>query len=348
MSTTEAATPLVPLPAQPEGVAWPTDEWPTGALPTGVDISAVIDRAFDSNGPLAETHALVLVHRGRLVFERYADETTAATTMISWSMAKSVVHAVIGMLVGDGLIEIDKPAAVLEWQGADDPRSAITLDHMLAMRDGLDFCEDYVDDKVSHVIEMLFGSGQGDVAGFAASRPPAHPPGDVFNYSSGTSNIVSRLAGEVIGGGVDGMQAFLDARLFGPLGMTSATARFDDAGTFIASSFVYATAQDFARFGYLYLRDGMWDGRRLLPEGWVDHGRTFRSTDPTNGRQYGAHWWVRGDEFGTFWANGYEGQSIMIVPALDLVMVRLGKTDATHADELMRFRADVVEAFAEA
>ena len=342
------AAQLVPLPPHPPDVPWPTDEWPEGEPPAGVDLVRLLDRAFDDSGPLTQTLALVIVHRGRIVAERYAEDVDAATTLISWSMAKSILHAAVGILAGEGRLDTAARAAVPQWSGAGDPRGAITLEQLLAMRDGLAFVEDYVDDQISDVIEMLFGRGQADVAAFAADRPLAAEPGERFNYSSGTTNIVSRIVGNVIGGGPDGYEAWLGRRLFEPIGMRTASPKFDDAGTFIASSFVYATARDFARFGELYLRDGIWDGTRLLPEGWVDHARRIRSQDEESGNFYGAHWWVVGDDAGTFWANGYEGQSIMVSPGTDVVMVRLGKTPAERYPDLARFRADVVEAFAAA
>ena len=123
------------------------------------------------------------------------------------------------------------------------------------------------------------------------------------------------------------------------------TATFDDAGTWVAASYAYATARDFARFGLLYLRDGIWLGRRLLPEGWVDHGRRPRSVDPDDGDLYGSHWWTRDDPNGTFWAAGHDGQFIDVCPSLDLVLVRMGRTDAEHAEELKRWRTEVINAF---
>jgi CubicO group peptidase (beta-lactamase class C family) len=230
------------------------------------------------------------------------------------------------------------------WSGAEDPRRAITLEHLLAMRDGLDFVEDYVDAGRSDVIEMLFGAGAGDCAAFAADRPALAPPGERFNYSSGTSNIVSGIVARTVGPG-DPYATLVRERLLDPIGMRTATPRFDDAGTWVASSYVHATARDFARFGTLYLRDGVWEGRRLLPAGWVDHGRAERSVDE-EGRRYGAHWWVAGDGHGTFSAVGYEGQRIAVSPALDLVVVRLGKTPAEGYPALDRWRADLTDALA--
>ncbi len=346
------------LPAQPAGVPWPTDRWPQGELPSGVALAPLLEEVFDDDGPLATTFAVLVVHRGRVVAERYhgalehfdrpPTPVTAETPLLSWSMAKSMLHAVVGLLVGEGRLALDGPTGVPEWQAAGDPRRAITLRHLLAMRDGLDFCENYVDDRASDVIRMLFGDGQSDMAHFAADRPLAAPPGTRFNYSSGTSNIVSGIVARAIGPGED-YARFLHRRLFGPIGMTSADPEFDEAGTWVASSYVRATARDYARFGLLYLRDGVWDGTRLLPEGWVDHARTWVSEDPEDASPYGAHWWgVAGDTRGTFRAAGYEGQSITVCPTLDLIVVRLGKTPLEREPDLGPWRAAVVEAFAAA
>ena len=205
-----------------------------------------------------------------------------------------------------------------------------------------------MDGELSDTIEMLFGAGQADMAHFAADRPLVAPPGTRFNYSSGTSNIISGIVARAVGPG-ESYARFLHGRLFGPLGMTSADPEFDEAGTWVASSSMYATARDYARFGLLYLRDGVWDGVRLLPAGWVDYGRTWVSEDPDDASPYGAHWWgVAGDTLGTFRASGYEGQSITLCPALDLMVVRLGKTPHEREPNLIPWRAAMVRAFADA
>jgi CubicO group peptidase (beta-lactamase class C family) len=260
-------------------------------------------------------------------------------------MAKSMLHAAVGILVGDGRLRLDAPGLVPEW--ADDERAAITLPDLLAMRDGLAWNEDYVEAGGSQVIEMLFGEGQHDVGAFARARPLAVPPDTRFNYSSGTTNVVSGIVADIVGRG-DGYADFLRDRLFDPIGMTTATPTLDATGLWVASSYVHATAEDFARFGYLYLRDGEWDGARILPDGWVDTARRLRSIDPEDGRGYGWQWWVTGDAHGTFWANGYEGQSILVSPANDLVVVRIGRTDAANGPNLFDWRARVVDAFAAA
>ena len=349
--------PLLPLPAQPADVPWPTGAWPEGDLPGGVELDPLVARAFDPDGPLHETYAVVIVHRGRLVLERYGGHlprwdgpgrpVVRETPLLSWSVAKSLLHAVVGMLVGEGRLALDDPAPVPAWQSPGDPRRAITLRHLLAMRDGLDFTEDYVDAEGSDVIQMLFGRGTGNMAAFAADRQLAAEPGTRFNYSSGTSNVISGIVARSTGPG-EPYRRFLADRLFAPLGMDSATTTFDDAGTWVASSYAYGTARDFARFGLLYLRDGVWEGRRILPEGWVDDGRRARSADPDDGNLYGLHWWTAGDPFGTFWAAGHEGQYIDVCPALDLVLVRMGRTDTEHSAELRRWRAEVIGSFDEA
>lgn len=288
--------------------------------------------------------AALVVHRGRIVAERYGPNTTLDSTLISWSMAKSMTQAVLGMLTDDGMLDIDAPANVPEFAGTE--KASITVRQLLEMRSGLEFVEDYVDDSVSHCLEMLFGAGVDDHAHYAASLPLQHPPGEIWSYSSGTTNILARLATELIGGSETGMRQFLHDRLFGPLGMTSADPKFDTAGTWVGSSYVYATARDFARFGYLYLHDGVWDGVRLLAQGWVEQARTMVSIDPDDPNLgYGHQWWIWRDFPGSMAAHGYEGQFIIVVPDRDLVVVHLGKTSADHREPLLANLRRLINAF---
>jgi CubicO group peptidase (beta-lactamase class C family) len=300
-----------------------------------------VDRIFERPAEQGLSLAMVVVHRGEVVAERYgtqpasdlgpAVDLDAESTLISWSMAKSITHAAVGLLVGDGRIDLDAPAGVAEWRGT--PKEQIRIIDLLEMRPGLEFIEDYVDGDVSHCIAMLFGDGAADHAAYAAALPPIHEPGTVWNYSSGTTNILARIVGDVVGGGRDGTERFLAERLFGPTGMTSAIPKFDDAGTFVGSSYVYATARDFARFGELYRNDGVAeDGARVLPIGWTDHARTFVAHDPTDdlelGFDYGRHWWMWPQYQGSLAAHGYEGQFIVVVPDRELTVVHLGKTES--------------------
>ncbi|MCU1367986.1 MAG: beta-lactamase [Ilumatobacteraceae bacterium] len=336
---------MVPFPAQPAGVPWPAAEWPEAELAADVDreaVETVLADIFGTPPELGVSLATVVVHRGAIVAERYAADVDRDSTLISWSMAKSMTQAVIGVLVGDGLLDIDAPLGPLVPEFAGTEKASITVRDLLAMKSGLEFNEDYVggtgpDVPVSHCLEMLFGAGVDDHANYAASQQLLHPPGTVWSYSSGTTNILSRLAALCVASGFDlasgttepAMRELLDARLFGPIGMTTAAPKFDAAGTFVGSSYVFATARDFARFGLLYLRDGVWDRHRLLPEGWADYARAEVAVDedpPHFG--YGAHWWIWRDQPGSLAAHGYEGQYVIVLPERDLVVVHLAKIPA--------------------
>lgn len=337
---------------QPTGVAWPGDAWPRAAADDA--LVEVVDEAFDAP-ELAITQAVVVVRGGQVLvernggevpfFDRPAEPVTASTTLLSWSMAKSMLHFIVGTLADAGRLDPASPAPVPEWRGPGDPRGSITLGDMLAMRDGLDWNEDYEIGHPSDVIEMLFGSHRDDVAGFAASRPLAHAPGTRFNYSSGTSNVLSRVVAGLVGAG-DEYDAYLHAALFDPIGMASARATFDGSGVWVASSYVHATALDFARFGLLYLRGGQWDGRRLVSQSWTDTAQRPLSADPETGDLYSWHWWVTGDRYGTYCALGYEGQMINVVPALDAVVVRLGRSPEENAAQRAAWRDRVLDVLA--
>jgi CubicO group peptidase (beta-lactamase class C family) len=352
MSETLTSSRLPALPGQPAGVPWPTQAWPEGGLPKGLAATrfpALIETAFaqKASDALGETDALVIVQGGRLVFERYGPGHGRADTYPSWSKAKSITHALVGIAAADGRIDVMAPAGVPEWAGPGDPRSRITLDHLLRMSSGLRWLEEYLPDQPSDVIAMLFGEGKDDVAAFAAAAPPAHEPGSIWSYSSGTTNIVARALARALDAFGPDFEAFMRARLFEPIGMTSPIPKFDAAGTFIGSSFCFATARDFARFGLLYLRGGVWDGRRILPDGWVDYARTptWQQDDPAIDSRYGAHWWLDIAGEGSFSANGYDGQYTICAPDLDLVLVRHGATPLDKKEALKRWVGAVVDCF---
>ena len=312
---------------------------------TGRDrLDQEVDALFGRPAAEGISLAFVVVRHGEIVVERYGVQpgnlfqpddlpVGADTPLISWSTAKSMVHAAVGVLVGDGRLDPSEPAAVPAWAGT--PKSAITVLDLLEMRPGLRFVETYVEGEPSHCLDMLFGDGAGDHAAYAAALPLDHPPGTVWNYSSGTTNIICRILGDLVGGAEPGMRAFLDQRLFGPAGMADADATFDAAGTWVGSSYVHAPARQFARFGELYLDDGVVAGARILPEGWVDHARTVVAHDPESGFGYGRHWWVWPDQPGSLAAHGYEGQYVIVLPERDAVVVHLGKTEAAVRDRLV-------------
>jgi len=339
---------LTPLPPLDESGACPGDEWATALLAPDIWLNTLLEAAFHKKNTdeFGETYALIAVQHGKIILERYGAGRNADTLCPSWSMAKSITQALVGLLAGDGKIDIHAPADVPEWQPGDDPRSAITLDLLLRMSSGLSFREEYVANASSDVVDMLWGRGKDDVAHFAASFPLAHTPGTFFSYSSGTTNIVSRCASRALHGKGADFESFMRRRLFDPLGIRSAQPKFDAAGTFIGSSFCAATPRDFARFGLLYLRGGCWRGTRLLPAGWVDYARTPTWQQPTEEDSYGAHWWLGLAGPGSFSANGFEGQFMVVVPEKDLVVVRNGRSQNGQKENVKRWVADIVACIA--
>lgn len=311
------------------------DLWPQGrrtnpaAQPLGdrARLELALDAAFSEEGvpddAVRGTRAVVVVHSGRVVAERYADGFDAGTPLLGWSMSKSVANAAIGRLIGDGVLSLSDDALVSEWE--DDERRNITVEHLLHMAGGLEFEEIY--DVGTTATEMLFTPGS--TAAVAAVQPLIADPGTHWSYSSGTSNILCEVARDTAGlAGPD----MMDALVFEPLGMASAVMEPDATGLPVCSSFTYATALDWARLGQLYLQDGVWAGERLLPEGWVDFTTTPVALD--NELPYGAHWWLNSGTDGqrrmpsvpadAFWASGNEGQQVVVVPSVDVVVVRLG------------------------
>lgn len=337
-------TVAVDYPAQPAGVAWPTRGWEEAPLPPEVDaarVDAILAKAFGeyTSGTNRSFDAVVVVHRGRIVVERYRpDWGDRSTIHRSWSMAKSFTQALVGILVRDGEVDVYAPAPVPEWADPSDPRHATTTDELLRMASGLRFKEDYFAPD-SDTLAMLGGAGKEDMAHYAASLPLEVPPGSRVQYQTGMSNIVAGIVGRSVGQG-DPYRAFILRELLDPLGIPAAEVKpgFDGAGNLIGGSVFDTTARNFAKFGYLYLRGGAWDGRRIVPEGWVDYART--PTPPPAGiATYGAHWWVDTKHPGRFRAGGFGGQHIVVVPDRDLVVVvlsdRLDGKDGEIRDELV-------------
>jgi CubicO group peptidase (beta-lactamase class C family) len=315
-------------------LAWPRGEAPAPARadPT---IEAALERAFAEPGPKGEyrrqTRAVVIVHDGRLVAERYAPGYGPRTPMLSWSMAKSVTATLVGLAADGGLLDLRAPAPVPEWGAPDDARAAITLDQLLRMSSGLRFDETY--GPTSDASVMLFRWP--DTGAFAARMPLVAAPDSVWSYSSGSSNIVARALRDRFHGDLGAMVRWARERLFDPAGLRSAFLEPDASGTLIGSSFAYMTARDWARFGELHRRDGEWLGRRVLPEGWVRYVTTPTPAAPQG--RYGAGWWLNAGSTGNpadrpwpelppdaYAASGHSGQWVFVVPSARLVVVRLG------------------------
>lgn len=347
---------LAPRPPLPADRPWPHGSAPPPEPPPPA-VEATIDRAFAEpnppGDPQRQTTAVLVAHEGRLVAERYAPGYGPATPMLSWSMAKSVLATLVGIAADEGLLALDAPAPVPAWRGPDDPRGAITVDQLLRQSSGLAFDETY--GAVNDVSRMLFT--RGDTGRFAASFPLAHDPGTFWAYSSGTSNILARILRDAFGGDLGAMVRFARRELFAPADMRTAFLEPDASGSFIGSSFAFMSARDWARFGQLHLQQGVWEGERVLPEGWVAYVTT---PAPASRGRYGAHWWLNAgdpdDPDARMWpslpreiyaARGHSGQYVAVDPTTRLVVVRLGlahgDADALHGIEaLVREVRDVL------
>ena len=297
-------------------------------------IEQALDRAFAEPDPAHPrlTKAVVVLHQGRLVAERYAPGYGPDTPIWAHSLSKSVTNALIGILVRQGKLRLDQPAPIAAWRASGDPHRAVTVDQLLRMDSGLPF--DETNGVLSALTRMLFL--QPDMAAYAAHTPLEHPPGTAWGYSNLGYVLLGRMVTDAAGGDAVSAGRFARRELFAPLGMAHTLIQADATGTLIGSGSVYGTARDFARFGQLYLDDGVVGGKRILPEGWVAYSRS-RTLDTG----YGAGFWlnVKNDTSVPVWdapwgmpqlprdmyyARGAFGQYVVIVPSEQLVVVRMG------------------------
>ncbi len=326
--TLAAPPPLAPVADKPLPDALPG----TAQARNDVDydaIGAALDAAFADDK--AATRAILVVQDGAVIAERYAPGFSAATPFLSWSMAKSVTATMVGAAVHLGFVDPAAPAPVAEWSG-DANRAAITWNDLLQMQSGLAFTEVYGDPDAD-APQMLFRVR--DAGAFAARKRLAHPPGTHWSYSSGTTNLIQRTLRETLEANDMGYHAFARDRLFAPLGMASAVLEPDASGTFIGSSFMYATARDWAKLGLLYLNDGVVAGERLLPDGWSLYAaKPAAASDGFYGAQFwlnhpgadGRRKYMPGVPDEAYLMAGHEGQYVLIVPDKRLVIVRTGLT----------------------
>jgi CubicO group peptidase (beta-lactamase class C family) len=311
----------------------------------------IVDDAFGEPNPrrLRRTYAVIVVQDGQIIAERYAPGITAETALPGWSMTKSVLNALVGILVDEGHLALDQRELLPEWRRPD-PRAEISIEDLLRMRSGLRFSEAY-SNPWSDVLHMLYRSH--DAGGYAAHRPLDATPGSVWQYSSGTTNILSNIVRRAVGNAH--YRDWPRRVLFDPLGMTSAVLEPDGSGTFVCSSYMLATARDWARFGQLYLDNGRFADRTILPEGWVRFSTTPSPQSPQG--RYGAHWWLMlNPELGgdsqaarriapdAFFAIGHEGQTLTVIPSKRLVVVRLGASIYIDAWNQAAFIADLQDA----
>jgi CubicO group peptidase (beta-lactamase class C family) len=324
------APPAAIAAAPPEAADLADIAGPALVAPQTPALRAAIDSAFGEPGAgrRRATEAVVIVHDGQVVGERYAPGVGIDTQFDGHSLAKSFVNALVGVLVREGRLDVQDRAAAPEWQ-ASDPRAQITIDELMRMDAGFDFDEGQ---GASTAGVMWFT--QDDIAHFAAEQPLVSSSGRRWHYSSGSYAVLSRVLKSQLGG-PQSLSDFAHREVLDPLGMRQVTIEFDGAGTMMGAHAVYASARDWARFGLLYLHDGVVGGRRILPEGWVRY-----STTPTLDGGYGAGFWLNtintrvptwgfpwglpGAPSDAFMGRGYLGQWVVIVPSEHLVVVRLG------------------------
>lgn len=321
--------------------AFAGDPWPLATAAAGIDrqsLNSALEVAFAENE--SNHRAVLVIVDGKLAAERYADGFDQNTPFLSWSMAKSVTATLIGAAVLDGLIDIDDPAPVASW-ASDPQRSKITWRDLLQMQSGLEFEEDYANPR-SDVNRMLFEMA--DAGAPAEQSALTTPPGEVWHYSSGSTNLLSKLLRQELSAAGVEYHRFAREKIFEPIGALSMVMEPDAAGNFIGSSFVYATARDWARLGQLYLKDGVWKGERVLPEGWAAFvGAPASQSDG----QYGAHFWLNRDGGSererflpglpeeVYYMAGHEGQYVFIIPSRRMVIVRTGMTRGRAAIPLI-------------
>ena len=288
-------------------------------------LAEAINNAFKEDTPgenRKNTRAVVVLHKGQLIGEQYAPEVDQNTPLLGWSMTKSLTSTLFGMLVDRQKIDIDSKTGIPDWQ--EDERAQITWRHLLQMNSGLRWKEDYSD--LSDAVTMLFNSDA--IGQYALSVPAETSPGEVWNYSSGTSNILSSQMRNYFANQTEYLRFPYDS-LFGRIGMYSAVIEADATGDLVGSSYAWATARDWAKIGQLFLQNGKWEGEEIISEDWISF---IQEPAAGSDQLYGGHFWINsGGNFpniplDAYSMNGFHSQRIMIIPSKDLVIVRLGVT----------------------
>ena len=356
-----------PEPADPDSVPWPTgDADAEESFPSEVDqakLETALDEQFSEPNPQKprRTRAVVVVYKGRIIAERYAEGFGKDTPMHGWSMTKSLTSALVGILVGRGELNVDDPAPIAEWKDPGDPHSQITIGHLLRMSGGFDFHHDV--SPLGQRQEALFGAI--DSTRVSVECPLEVEPGSRWEYANANPHALWRIIRDTVGGDEEEYLTFPRRALFNKIGMRSAIIEPDPYGNSIGTSFGWATARDWARFGLLYLNGGVWEGERILPEGWVDY--TMTPTPAAKYKHYGALFWLNAgaEDFAktaeerrnypdkppfpripadAYFAMGHDGQLVAIIPSRQLVLVRLGLSRSSEARDYESLLADILAA----
>ena len=340
-------------PEQSDTLLWPYGDKTDDNIPSNINkekLEAAVNDAFKEPyaGKKQRTRAVIVLYDGKLLAEQYAPGFDKNTKMYGWSMAKSFTSALVGTLVKANKLDINQPASVPEWSNVKDTRHNITTKNLLQQSSGLDFVEKY--SGVSDATKML--CNEKDMAAYTANRPLKEAPGSTFYYSSGNSNILARIIRQTVG--EKDYAAYPFTALFYKINMYNTLFEPDPSGTYVGSSYINATARDYARFGLLYYNDGVWNGERILPEGWVQ--QTVTPAPAAKLKNYGYQFWLNGlDESNTtkrvfpdvpadmFYCDGYAYQFIFIIPSKKMVVVRLGLT-LDHSFDENNFLKSIIEA----
>ncbi|MET0363707.1 MAG: serine hydrolase [Sphingobium sp.] len=305
-----------------------------------------------------ETRAVIVIHDGKVVAERYAPGFGPDTKHLSWSVAKTVTALLVGIMVSDGRLSLDEPVPVPAWRHGADPRGAITLRQMLTMSSGIEHNENKGPLENTDTLRMLVGDGAGDMAAYAESKPLAQAPGKDFVYSSATTLILSDMLTRMLTNSErpqdrrDAMTRFIQQRLAEPVGLKSLTPEFDAHGTMIGGAFMHMTAMDYARLGEMLRRGGLARGRQIVSQRWVQ----FMTRPSAAKAGYGGHIWLNrpGSEKimfvddatrSLFAANGLRGQYVIVSPAQGLTIVRLGVTSDEELPVLRERLARIIRKF---
>ncbi|WP_304190856.1 serine hydrolase [Phenylobacterium aquaticum] len=318
---------------------------PDIVTPQDPALIAALDHAFAEPGKITRNiKAVVILHDGRVIAERYAPGVGPLTPLHGWSMTKSATNALVGIMVAQGRLDMDKPAPVAAWANPADPRHVITPDDMLRMRTGLKLgnsANASTNSAVDISARAMFA--ERDMAGFSAAAPLDGVVGKSFAYADGETLILSRIVRDLAGGDAASVHAFMRRELFDKLGMTGAVMELDATGTPLGGSHLYAPARDWAKLGQLYVQDGVVGGQRILPAGWVDY--SARQTPGSEMIGYGAGFWTeRGQGWAvehrrqnglpadSFMARGSFGQFMLVMPKDHLVIVQLGPSNSAGGD----------------
>jgi CubicO group peptidase (beta-lactamase class C family) len=334
-------------------------EWPLGLAAIATNeltsrqksISHIVEDHFhlSKQDPDLRTKALLVIHKGKLIAEHYAEGVDLSTPLLSWSMAKSITNLQVGLLVKQGQLSLHNPVDVPGWDN--EKYQHINLDNLLTMTSGLEFDETYgIGGDAALMLSVV-----PDVDVFARSKPVIHPAGEHWYYSSGTTNIISGVIRRSFGVDSQGYLNFTYDNLFKPLGIDSAVLEMDSAGNFIGSSYMYASARDWAKIGQMLLQNGSWNGETILPSNWIEYSKIPTPANTSN--RYGAHFWLNRNPKNAnqkrfwpeipedaFYMSGFQGQRVVMIPSKQLVFVRLGYTTPKYSTKLDVLMKNVITA----